>query len=286
MQRHLRAQRTASAFTLIEILVVGLLIAILSAIGLISVRTFMERNGIRVVLGETHQIATALSLCRDDIGFYPKINFLLYGENQIGERVGDVDATTNPIRRDFALYGADIADLTPRIVQNWSGPYIGMSGGRRGIGGPSIVTMELPNGVDDPGTPNNEARVEFPGDRWNMPYAVYVMSIDGDGLISFNTGERASDPNVPSPADFRTVPNFFTAVVSYGPNQVPGSQTPPAAANLPTRADQEAARLFTVLDTRSYIYRALEQTDYNTADRINGYFAIVDPASDDLVRQF
>ena len=48
MHRHLHSCRQRVGFTLIEILVVALLIAILSAIGMISVRSFMERNRLRV----------------------------------------------------------------------------------------------------------------------------------------------------------------------------------------------------------------------------------------------
>jgi len=276
MRNRLSARPRAAAFTLIEILVVGLLIAILSAIGLISVQSFMRRSQLRVTTGEAAQLATGLSFVRDDIGFYPKLNFLLYGENQIGITLGDINSS-NPINPDFAQYGNSITSLASRIVQNWNGPYVGMSPGRRGTGGPTIVTMQLPQ---------SNTSVEYPGDVWHQPYCVYTMSINEDGLVSFNTNDIRRRPGVTEPEFWQVHGDFFNAVVSYGPNQVPGGQNPPATANLPTRADQEAARLYDVVDFRNYIYRALPTDQYNTTHRINAYFAIVDEDSDDLVRQF
>lgn len=286
MRNRLSSSRRAPGFTLIEILVVALLIAILSAIGLISVRSFMTRNQLRIVIGETNQIATGLSLARDDLGFYPKINFLLYGENQIGLGLGEIDALSNPIHPDFAVYGNDVANLTSRIVQGWAGPYIGMSPGRRGTGGPTVVTMRMPGVADNPATPQNDADQQYPGDVWFQPYCVYIMNIDENGLVSFNTNDRRRQDGVTEPEFWQEHGNFFNAVVSYGPNQVPGGQNPPANANLPDRAAQESARLYEVIDIRNRLYEALEPAEYNTANRINGYFAIVDEDSDDLVRQF
>lgn len=281
MQLNLGHRRRRPAFTLIEILVVALLIAILSAIGLISVRSFMERNRLRVVVGETYQIATALSFARDDIGFYPKLNFLLVGLNELGTDLGPVSAT-NPINPDFEYFGNDISALTPRIVpsqrgttgaQGWQGPYMGMSEARRGLGGPTVVTMELPiSGV----------RVRYPADAYFQPYTLYQMSWDELNRPNFING----------PEQLGQIADLFTAVVSYGPNQVPGGENPPSESGLvgateeDTRDNQIAARLYTTVDARAFIYRALEPIDYEVVGRNFAYYAIVAPDSDDLIKQF
>jgi prepilin-type N-terminal cleavage/methylation domain-containing protein len=283
MQLNLAHRRGRPAFTLIEIMIVAALISVLSAIALISVRTFMERSRLRVVVGETYQIFEALSFARDDIGFYPKLNFLLDGVNQIGVNIGAINAG-NPINPDFEYFGNDISGIASRIVpsqavtgsQGWKGPYIGMSAARRGhglAGGPTIVTMELPV---------SGQRVDFPADAWNQPYALYIMNIDANGEFSFAAG----------PQEFGRVANFFNAVVSYGPNRVPGGETVPPTSGLPNDlAGREPARLYTTIDTRSYIYGALRHQDWlpggaNLLLRTSAYFAIVDPASDDLIKQF
>ncbi|MBN1475896.1 hypothetical protein JXA47_04000 [Candidatus Sumerlaeota bacterium] len=274
--RHLLShRRTIAAFTLIEILVIALLISILSAIALFSVRSMMDRARVRTVIGETYQIATALSLCRDDIGIYPKLNFLLYSINEIGEFTGAI-TPTNRIHPDFESFGNDIENQTTRLASRWNGPYMGMSQTRTSVGiaaGPSIVRMQLPQA--------NNQEVLYPGDAWQQPYSVYLMSIDGDGFVTFNTGETGLPFEV---ENFTTLPNFFSAVVSYGPNRQPGG---PDLSNLPATFDPVAARLYETISERSpFIYRALIPDQYNTGDRINGYFAIQDENSDDLVREF
>ncbi len=65
MYQKLSQPRMAAGFTLIEIIVVAVVISILSAIGIISVQSFMGRARIRVVLGETYQIASAMSFARE-----------------------------------------------------------------------------------------------------------------------------------------------------------------------------------------------------------------------------
>jgi type II secretory pathway pseudopilin PulG len=275
MRHMLSHRRTVAAFTLIEILVIALLISILSAIALFSVRSMMDRARVRTVIGETYQISTALSLCRDDIGIYPKMNFLLGSINEIGEFTGAI-TPTNRIHPDFECFGNDIDNQTTRLASQWNGPYMGMSQTRTTAGiaaGPSIVRMQLPQA--------NNQEVFFPGDAWQQPYTLYLMSIDGDGLVTFNTGESGLPFEV---ENFTTLPNFFSAVVSYGPNKQPGGQD---LSNLPATFDPEEARLYETINPRNpFIYRALVRNQYNTENRINGYFAIQDENSDDLVREF
>lgn len=289
MTRFSPHHRHGAGFTLIEILVVAALIALLSGIAIISVQSFMARSQIRVVIGETYQLATAMSFARDDIGFYPKLSFLLLNVNEIGSDLGEIDITGNVINPDFELFGNAVASQTTRLITQWEGPYMGMSGSRNGVGGPSVLTMQLPI-AQALGAEIQTAR--FPGDAWKQPYAVYMMNLDENGDISF----------LNDPTEYADVPNFFSAIVSYGPNQVPGGEEQPinqstGAAVLPVDLTARIpARLYLTInggavdngsrESRDRTYRALTPADYNTTDRLNGYHALVDPSSDDLVKEF
>jgi prepilin-type N-terminal cleavage/methylation domain-containing protein len=290
MFQKLSQRRPAAGFTLIEIIVVAVMIAILSAIGLISVQSFMGRARIRVVLGETYQIASAMSFARDDIGFYTKLSFLLLGENEIGQSLGQIDAT-NRLNTGFEYFGNDVDPLTTRVATGWAGPYMGMSQGRRGLGGPTIVSFVFPS-VTGSGLGSTSNPIDGPGDAWNQPYVLYLMNIDTRGNIGFINSAGASTSDV---GQFTDVPNFFSAVVSHGPNGRPAgeltdlpSQFPAAAADAVNGNQfiRDNMMLYRDLDVRTFVYETLEPEDYNDPLRITSYFGVVDRNSDDLVKEF
>ncbi len=270
--------RRRRGFTILEILIVAAMISILSGIAMISVRTFFRSTQLRVVMGESYQIATALSLAYDDIGYYPKLNFLLHGLNEIGQSPGVPDTLANPLHRAFEYHNLDVSTRTSSALTLWSGPYMSMSQGRytgQNLGaGPTIVTMRLPTSA----TAYDE--VDYPADAWVQPYALYLMQIDDAGDVGFTN----------SIADFASVPNFFRAVVSYGPNLVPGGATVPSESNLPHDPEGRVpARLYTTdgddLNPSDRTFTALVATQFNT-DRRDAYYAVIDFDSDDLIKQF
>jgi prepilin-type N-terminal cleavage/methylation domain-containing protein len=284
-----------SGFTLIEILVVAIVISILSAIALISVQSFMERTRLRVVIGETYQIATAMSFARDDLGLYVKPSFLILSKNELGLDDGAVTGA-NPINPALEYFGNDVSDLSSRILTNWAGPYMGLSAGRNDIGGPTTVRMVMPGvAASDRGGADNP--LNAPGDVWNQPYILYLMDIDRNGDPFFINGV----------GDYTTVPGFFAAVVSYGQNRVPGGEEQPVdKTNTPILSEdligRIPARLYVTLEqtgpgggavpvpnqleSRVLLYGALPPISYNTTAQIQGYYALIDRNSDDIIKEF
>jgi hypothetical protein len=160
-----------------------------------------------------------LSIARDDLGFFPRIHLLGLPVTLISfTRAGQ-----QQVRPAFDTYGyRSGVERVTAITSNWKAPYTSISEARRSFaqGTKLLVKMRLPE-PENLNFPTNTALgdislVDWPSDIWGNPYVVYLVVSDANAVSSSNPlGMRlVSQPN--------ENPNYWTAVVSYGPNGVPG----------------------------------------------------------------
>jgi type II secretory pathway pseudopilin PulG len=253
--------RATGGFTLVEIVIVASLIALFSGLAMFGVQQMLKNSKLKAVIGETREVGSSLLFAHQDIGFYPAIGFLSYNKDLISNRYG------------WALIDSMGLAITSLRMQHtydkWGGPYFGASPNRNQTSTryKSIVTMHFDRGPFD---------IDWPADQWGNPYVLYLFKyISKTDTWDFvqTSGEE---------------PNFWAAIVSYGPDGVPGS---PAGGD--TVASLLSTRLFYQDDLRAPLFRALTLTDYNNTRRERYSFkqinpndariGIVDAGSDDLI---
>ncbi len=198
-----------AGFTLLEIIVVAALISLLSGIAVISIRTLFERAQVNATRAEVGQISKALSFVHQDTGVFPKFHVLMHPKSILE----DPELFPMGALQNIHYVGVDIRsrDLL-RTLDNWNGPYWGVSISRNN---PPIEVG--PDGVIDSG---DEGTVPMtfllPIDPFGNPYVLYLLTYDPDHPDSDEYGVR---PVLSASED----PDFMCAVVSYGPNMVPGN---------------------------------------------------------------
>ncbi len=215
-------RRSGGGFTLIEILIVGALIALFSGLAIFSVQQMYDSNRRKAMVGEAYQIATALSMARDDIGFYPRLHLLnlpkalVTTQQQVSGRT-----VVQPIP-GMDTYGF-FSPFTPpnfskSIADNWRGPYMGTSEARSGQsqGGRALITVRLPD------LPAGNDLVLWPADTWSRPWVIYQVSAVADP----SSGDTVLRP-ITRPGENA---DFFNAAVSYGVNGYPGNYFRPDLA--------------------------------------------------------
>lgn len=203
------------AFTLVELLIVGVLIAIFAGLAVINVQQQYVSNQRKAVIGETRQIASALDFAYNDLGFFPKIAFLQ--DSVTGLRLESERQFGNPdlIFNVFQGQGIPTLGRATTIQQQWQGPYFSASSARsrivQGRGGSRLMRVT---------TNPAETGFPWPVDAFNNPYMLYTLNFDGEGGLFFTVNTQ-DNPTVPE-TNPGAVGNAFNAVVSYGRNQVPG----------------------------------------------------------------
>lgn len=198
-----RARRAPRyGFTLIEILIVGALIALFAGLAIFGAQQFYDSQRRKAMFAETREIGAALSFVRDDVNFYPRLHLL-------DESVDRIQLNT-PIDTYGRLVLQPGSLRTKQIAENWRGPYLTLSVSRRRLaqGQRGIVEMALP---DDPASPV----VDWPSDTWGSPYVVYQVSLGGEPTADNPLGLRFTE----RPGEQA---DYFNAVVSYGVNTFPG----------------------------------------------------------------
>lgn len=226
MPRHLIAQRLACfrngkrGFTLIEILIVGALIALFSGLAVISIQQVFQSNVRKAAIGETRQIATALEFANLDTSVFPRLSWLSQspeGMRLIGTQIGVGDAIFTRLDINGRLTGAAGAN---RIFNQWDGPYFAVATSRAGTaqgrgGFAYMLFPDLP--ANGPNSATGTGGIRWPADPYNNPYVVYMLDIDfNTSQLSFVTDEAVGN----QPATRKG--NYVNAVVSYGPNNYPG----------------------------------------------------------------
>ena len=298
-------KRWQGGFTLIEILIVAALISLLAGIAAINIQAMYLANQRKSTIGEIRQIITSLDFAYNDTMIYPKICFL----NQNILYLAPPQAT--PYNRPgqylvsgFDYMGFDVnspSTITNRIIRNWangtlSQGYFSMPQGKKGMfqyRRAGICRMEIPMDIYNPQILASGATLpiyEWPTDPWGNPYVLYMLyleSIQPNGL-----------PNVRFVDSITRSPNFARAVVSYGPNGIPGGPEDYTALDL---ARGQPWRLYTK-DNITYPadadFRCLRPQEY-TQDRVNAwsftkilgedppsYIGVIDKGSDDMVIEF
>lgn len=214
-----RRRPAPRAFTLVEMLIVGALIALFAGLAIFGVQQQFRSNQRKAVIGEARQVATALDFAYNDIGIFPRIAFLQYSiEGLRVESLREYGAP-NAVFADFQTHGIFAGLQTLTIQDRWGGPYFSASQSRtrvaQGRGGSRF--MRVPNNVV--GSLGNQG-FSWPVDTFNNPYMLYNLNINPDtGGLYFTT--QLPNGAAASPEASATG-NAFNAVVSYGPNQVPG----------------------------------------------------------------
>jgi len=294
-------------FTLIEILIVAALIALLSGIAAINIQSAYVNNQRKSTYGEARSVATAMSFAFEDVGIYPKLCFLRQNSFFIAPPAGNNPGAPGPyLVSGFEYMGHPLSQqptLIKRVITNWaqgfgSPGYMSASEGKRGLfqgrrGG--LVRMEIPMDVQgyDPITiPGGQSLpiYEWPADPWGRPYVIYMLWQEGvraDGLPNVHFVDRPTRS-----------PNYALAVISYGPNGIPGGNENVTAADIATG---QSLWLFSRVD-RAYPdqsdYRCLRPSEYDP-NRMNVYSyqrllgvqnpnppGITDSGSDDIVVDF
>lgn len=218
--------RRRRGFTLVELVIVGALIALFSSLAIFGVQQQFRSNLRKATIGESRQIAQALDFANLDTSIFPRLCWLTEsaeGMQLIGGQLGGVNAFF--ARAD--MYGRrptgtviEINSFGAGIRQEWNGPYFALSQSRAGIaqGRGGFVYMIFPDlpPVDgnQPGSPTPGYR--WPADPYNNPYVVYMLDLDLSSAtprLQFVTEDTLS---------FTRKGNYANAVVSYGPNQFPG----------------------------------------------------------------
>jgi len=296
-------RRTQTGFTLVEILIVAALIALLAGIAAINIQNAYQSNQRKATYGEARSIATALSFAYEDVGIYPKLCFL--SQNIFDIAPPQVAPYTQPgpsLVSGFDYMGYDVnapATLASRIIKNWvkgmgSQGYFSAGQGRRGLfqgrrGG--MVRMEIPMDIYSPQVlPPGQALpvvLDWPADPWGRPYVVYMLHLEG---AQPNGLPRVRFVN--SPMDDA---NYALAVVSYGPNGIPGG---PVDWNTAALAIGQPLCLY-VRGTYPADFRCLRPNEYTAARRDmwsyvrltgalgpGGYPGVIDEGSDDIVIDF
>ncbi|MCX8036038.1 MAG: type II secretion system GspH family protein [Candidatus Sumerlaeia bacterium] len=295
--------RRQTGFTLVEILIVAALMSLLAGIAAINIQRAYVDNQRKATYGEAYNIKTALCFAFEDIGLYPKLCFL---QRPILYLAPPTYAPfTQPggqLVSGFEYMGYEVNQsptLVQRVVNNWakgmgSPGYFSAGSGRRGLfqgrrGG--MCLMEIP--VDIYSNPvlamgENRPVYEWPSDPWGRPYVVYMLRLAGmksNGL-----------PDVRFVNSYSETANYALAVVSYGPNGIPGG-----------RDDYDAATLNQGFQLRLYDrstipgvdFRALRPQEYTAArceawsfTKLLGtpgplaYPGVIDEGSDDIVVEF
>ncbi len=280
--------RTNRAFTLIEMFIVGALIALFAGIAIFNIQGQYLANIRKITIAEVNQIHTALSFIKMDAGVFPKLNFLNKAlfHPEVSVPVAGVDVRQLNLRNDFDYMGYTIGlGLESTILSEWRGPYYSVSHTRRGvaraIGG--VVTMLLPN---------TGIVTDWPADPYGEPYVLYLIRIDPTGALDWV--RSATDE-----------PNYFAAVVSYGRNRVPGYRAdtpiPPADFNrlknerlyiegggtAPDIYGNPRVAQFTALTADKYDLPRLEALTKIGRTGIGAdEVGIIDPGSDDIIYEF
>ncbi len=280
-----RSVLTNRAFTLIEMFIVGALIALFAGIAIFNIQGQYLANIRKITIAEVRQIHSGLSFVKMDTGVFPKLNFLNKALYHPEVSMLDQNVRQLNLRNDFDYMGYSIGlGLESTILSEWSGPYYSISHTRRGvaraIGG--IVSMLLPN---------TGIVTDWPADAYGEPYVLYLIRVDRTGALEW----------VRSATDEAT---YFAAVVSYGRNRVPGYRPDiPIPQGDFNRLKNERLYIEGGSGTDIYArpraaqYTALTAAEYNQT-RLEALtkigrtgisedeVGVIDPGSDDIIFEF
>ena len=199
-----------NGFTLLEILIVAALISLLSGIAMISIQTLFRKAQINVTRGEVSQIYKAESFCYEDTGVYVKFHVLGVSKSELNDPSlfpyfsGTGMNYLNYI--GFPMTNRDVRN----ILEGWNGPYWGVSKSRNNK--PIPVNAQ---GLYDP-----NGKFLLPIDPFGNPYVMYLLVKDSNPIPGYPAPDTNGVRPIISPDES---PDYLCAIVSYGPNGVPGA---------------------------------------------------------------
>lgn len=219
----LRFSKARRGFTLVELVIVGALIAMFSTLAVFGVQQQFRSNVRKATIGEARQIATALDFANLDTSVFPKLCWL--PESKSGMLLIGNQVSPGADLLAFGFLDSQGRNVDPAVAgryqNSWNGPYFAMSQSRVGVaqGRGGFVYMLIPGmpagGPNDISTPGPGFR--WPADPYNNPYVVYMLDIANPAVtpatLTF-AGNGSADPTRKG--------NYVNAVVSYGQNHYPG----------------------------------------------------------------
>lgn len=217
--------RKARGFTLVEMLIVGALIALFSGLAVFNITTQLQINKQKASSAECRSLVTALAFAQQDLGYFPKLCFLNMSTASLMPMLNPPDTSTKPPNLyglEYHSYPVSMDAQGAKLIKMWKGPYGGFSQDRR-------VKMTIKPEVSG----DKSAELDWPADPFGNPYVVYLIKTKqvGSALVQKFIEGAGEDPN------------YFAAVVSYGRNRVPGLgndfTVPQMQARLPYRAYRE-----------------------------------------------
>lgn len=249
-------RHSTKGFTLVELFIVGALIALFAGLALFNVREQFDSNRRKAMIGEARNLGTSMGFAKMDTAVFPKFCFLTMSEREM-----QFEAVSRGHNADFYYNVIDYTNIATGpfaagIKQNWRGPYFAASQSRQNIsqGRGGFVTMNVP--IEFGGTVQSEP-FRWPADSWGNPWVLYLVALQRTSPTAFEPVFINGAPNFSPTLD----PDYFTAIVSYGPNKVPGGgpglDTNAAGATLDLR-------LYTG-DYRNATFDGLRFVDYTGA---------------------
>lgn len=229
-------RRGQRGFTLVELVIVGALLAIFSSIAVFGVQQQYRSNIRKVAIAETRQIGAALEFANIDTSVFPRLCWL--SESESGLTFISQQIVGGPAAVPIVFAALDINSRTISATgaasarSNWKGPYLGLSqnrvGAAQGRGGfVYMIQPELPTGAgsENPNSLVVGNGIRWPADPYSNPYVVYMLDVD----LTTNPAQPSLafvNDNVAGQGTNRKG-SFVNAVVSYGPNQYPGGVESP-----------------------------------------------------------
>lgn len=210
--------RKAKAFTLLEILIVGALIALFSGMAIFGIQQQFRSNVRKAAIAETRQIATALDFANLDTEVFPRLCWLSESREGLDLFNGQMGGNFLATFKGLDVGGRIVDDNKANAQRNlWKGPYFALSQTRSGLsqgrGGFCYMLFDdLPGGGPNDSTTNIGFR--WPADPYNSPYVVYMLDVNP-------ASESLSFANYDNPLGNKKG-NYANAVVSYGENLIPG----------------------------------------------------------------
>jgi len=267
-----------TGFTLVELLIVGILISIFSTIALFNARRAYDDNLRKATIGEMYQLRTGVAFAYDDLEFYPKLNYLNNGLRMLWDDA-DPAIPQGTIPAMIDIYGTEVASELTRIVAlKWkSEGYIGLAATRRGVGamgrGGSVRMY-------DPRT--QIIYKDWPADPYGNPYMMYVLDIPY--VTSYNP------VFITHPRDSA---RMVTAIVSYGPDKQPGGSKEELGPTPIILQDRRPLRLYreSSLPNANFELLTIEElnspTTYFGHTRASAFKDLVSASgSDDIILEF